>query len=257
MIRHFLYDKTKLRPIFNPIEPIGEDLPKPLVIDLDIDVSNRTRIVHPHTDEIIAMLASANAIVCDTAVLANTIRPSTKSLICVAPFGFATVTDNEFEKGFAVGLLNHEDVFQMENLAARAFLKKFEYQYLVFGEEIAELENQLVLTDFNQFASLCDVLLLPGALTPPLPIAVPLSVMMAGTAVIAARTSSYYALQAQGVRYLEPTLKPAPWRKAIEILERDPVQLEYFKKHNKQYAQRVTSESVQLVSRLELRINRN
>jgi hypothetical protein len=254
-IRKLLYEGSKINPIFDPTST-PEYIPAPLVIDLTIDVTNYTRIYHNNPDEVGDLLGQADAIVCDNEALVHIVRRcGVKGLIFSAPFGYCPTQDRE-QEGIMVGLLNHSADQVINNNMARQMLKKLNEQFLIYGDPIDGLEYELV-EDFQDFAARCDVLVLPSARNSLNSLTAPLSVMMAGCAMIAANVGSYAGLGVSvGVRLVDPKATARVWKSTLDEVQRDIRRLETFKRFNAGYASKTSKESLAKITKLEARLQR-
>jgi hypothetical protein len=108
--------------------------------------------------------------------------------------------------------------------------------------------------DFEEFAGRCDVLLLPALKDSINSVTLPLSVMVAGTVVLAANRGGYYGLNPATGVFLMASDRVKPWKEALRLFESDSLKLERLKEFNMKYARRVSGESLNLISRLEYRL---
>jgi len=251
-IRTQLYRNLDWKPVFNPKKGISKP-PSPLVVDLTIDVSNSSRQYHLKTEKVRQLLSQADLIVCDTERMVHTIKKHAKTLVTAAPFGACGAGDKDDEKGIRVGLLHHSADTELNNMGNRKLLKALGEEFLIFGGPIDGIEGE-VIEDFNQFAARCDILLLPSIINSINSTTMPISAMMAGTAVIARNSGGYCNLDGASGTFLIPTDSPADWKNRIEFVRSDPRRLEQFKQFNTKYAKAVSSDSVAKLTRLAHRM---
>lgn len=171
------------------------------VVDLSADVTNQTRISAFDPAKTVPALKQSKIIFTDSIDLAGVIGKLVQNVpIIPAPYGYCTAQD--MNTNFVIGILNHDSCSHMNNLGYQELFQATDgYEVLIFGEPFALLPEAEVTDDLNYFAGKCDILLLPGMPQYPSPIAVPLSVMMAETAVITLPESLGYRnlTQAAGV----------------------------------------------------------
>lgn len=253
--RQQLYNSIAISPIFDPMDSV-KDAPRPLVIDLSMDVSNHTRIYHDKTDGVRALLAGADTIVCDNEVLAGYIKKFAKGvMVFSAPYGYCSKGSVETE-GFTVGILNLSDEQQINNMHARQMLKKIKARKILIGDSIDGISVDEEATDLDDFASRTDVLVLPSTRGSINAISDVLHVMSAGTAVLAAHQGAYYSLNpATGLKLIGMNATPRQWHDAIAELDKDPKRLQTLKDFNAKYARRVSQESLQKISKLAQRLS--
>lgn len=240
-IRRYLYDRSPFLPLYNPVG--DQEVSFPTILDLTWDISCHTGIYHDQIPETRELLSKADAVVCDNPALATVVsRFAKQAVVASFMFGFCTAQDVE-QDGITVGLLNHNSLMQPVTHDFLKIAKKMKYKTLLFGGETPDNSEQFeVVEDLNAFASRCDVLLLPAFPHTINSVTIPLSVMMAGTIVVAANEGGYSSLSgATGVSLInrENGNTLAPWKNAMKYLEqRDFTGL---KKFNQNWAKQTAS----------------
>lgn len=247
-IRQLLYtSRDWLRPAFNPEEPCGAN-----VVDATYDISNHTRIYHEKTNEVREFLKD-KFVVTDTPQLAGVLGEFAKKATS-APFGHTTARD--IEGPFTVGLLNHDDDYQMANEWGGLILKRMDRTLLVYGKKLDLDFEQEVTEDFDDFAGRCDVLLLPGIPQTLTSVTLPLSVMMATTAVLASPGGSWYTLNAAAGVYLMSNDRKdwQAWKGFVGALERQPRKLALMKERNLYFTRSINAQSMRIIENVARRL---
>lgn len=251
-IRQSLYANTGLSPVFNPLHTIEGAL-TPLVIDLTREVCNHAEMIHPNTNEVRSLISIADAVVCDTTALSSIVKQyTTDALVIDASFGYCAAADFADEKGIRIGLLNHNDDTQMHNDANRPLLKKLKEEFLVFGKPVSGPDCEVV-EDFDEFAARCDILLLPSIKNAINSITLPMSVMAAGTCVVAHNAPGLYnLLTAPGVKLIDISdSSVATWRNAIKSLYDNRRKFEQAKIFNSRAVRNISADSARRIVRLQ------
>ncbi len=253
-VREYLYRKSHLKPVFDPVE-IPKSLPDPYVVDLSIDALNHFKINHTQTDAVRSLITNADAVVCDNEILAWMAKKYNKGLVVAFPFGFTTARDMPDEKGVRLGLLNQTFEQRVNNEGYRDMLKGLGFEFLVYGEGIDGLDCEPV-PDLDAFVSFCDILLLPSLETSNLnSLALPLSAIMAGTIVLYHNRACYSFLDnGSGCFPIEVGHTDAAWGLAIEKLLNNMGKMDTLKGFNRRWSTKVSSRSLDLVNSLQVRL---
>lgn len=247
-IRALLYEPSGLKPLFNPID-VPEELPSPLVIDASFDIANHTSINHRNTEAIRSLLHQANAIVVDNERLSVVMKRYAKGFVVNAPFGHSYQRDKD--GAYTLGILNYTEEQQLTNKVLRKFLKTFKaYHIAVFGQPLDWSEkNYTHYEDWDAFCSVIDILMLPGsdAIIPTMTL--PLSAMMAKTAVIT--TPHYQTLGSASGVVVMPSLDPDLWLGWVKRFEENMTRLDGLKAFNAKYASQLSLQSMQAIEKLK------
>jgi glycosyltransferase involved in cell wall biosynthesis len=232
-LRTILYQQLSDRKIaYNPVEPEPFDL-----VDLTRDITNATRIYHQRTECVREALGGASLIVADSHSLANAVQQVLpRSIVVALPFAPLYVTPTQPNPEVVVGLLNHSGEMEQNNQYALKLLKALKQPLMIYGRELPGIEGE-VKEDFNEFAALCDILLLPslpGALNST---TLPLALMGSKTALLAHNAPGYASLAAAtGVQLLPGD--PAAWHSMVANLVSQPAKLKVMQERNQAYAVR-------------------
>lgn len=247
-IRALLYEPSGIKPLFNPTS-VPDELPSPLVIDVSFDVANHTSINHANTQSVRELLGRAKAIIVDNEKLGMVMRKFATGFVVSAPFGHSYERDKE--GAFTLGILNYTEEQQLINRTARKFLKAFRsYQIAVYGEPLDWQEKNFEhYTNFDSYCSAVDILMLPGSDLVIPTLTLPLSIMMAKTAVIT--TPHYQTLGSASGVVVMPSLDKDTWLGWIRKFEGNLARLDSLKAFNAKYASQLSNQSLQVIEKLK------
>lgn len=249
--RALLYQQLEGRPVaYNPVEPEPFDL-----VDLTRDVTNSTRIYHRRTECVREALEGASLIIADSPPLANVVkRILPRAMVAALPFGGMKDEGGRMKEEniqpsalslqpLRVGLLNHSGEMEMNNRYALKLLKAVGQPLLVYGEALPGIEGDAIAKEnFDEFAALCDILLLPSMPGVINSTTLPLTLMAGNTAILAHNAPGYYDLSAaSGVQLLPNEIKA--WQDRLTNLIAQPAKLRAMQERNKAYATRLNRES--------------
>ena len=245
-LRTTLYARFLDRKVaFNPVEPEPFD-----IVDLTIDVTNSTRIYHERTECVREALAGASLVITDNQPLADAVRRVIPYAPVIAlPYGPA-VTPHIRNETPVVGLLNHDDDYEMNNLFGVDIIKGLSQPVVVYGRALAGVSLEII-EDFDTFCHRCDILFLPslpGAINS---ITLPLAAMGSGMAILA--SPSYYSLDAAtGVKLISST-DPDAWQKNLDRISANQNVLRSMQERNAAFSARITLDTWRKVEPLLIR----
>ena len=254
-IRQLLYERTSLTPYFNPIEWNNESAQGPIVVDVTMHPNEIMALYGPDAP-LSAVATDAAAFVVETEALASVLRQITKKLVVVCPYGYPHIHNRE--TGFNIGILNGSSVFKAGNLQAQniKLLNRLSETYQVWGDPINLNDeiDQIVYDDLLAFAANTDVLVMPAPQGQPIELAVPLTILAAGTAILT--TSEYYVLsQCSAVQVLSDRYLRT-WQTNLKRLESNRQILDKMFQFAKRHVEAINSQSISIVIKLEARLRR-
>lgn len=254
-IRAVLYSRCELEGnvLYNPTRRPAKEIEGPLIIDVTIDITNRTAVYHRNTAAVHKLLDEADLIVGENERLLALFKNFHARYKIAAPFATGQPADTSSEEGLKVGLLNHSADTSMSILHNKKMLKSLEEQFLIYGKPVDGLEGE-VIEDLSDFSGRCDILLLPSLPNKINSITVPLCVMRGSTMVIARNSAGYYNLNsATGVLLMESD-HPDDWGKKVFEARTNPKLMDQFKQFNAKFAKSVSDESMKKMNRLTSRL---